>query len=283
VDSAGNLYVSDTGNERILKYDSPFTTNTVGDRALSCDVPCKSQGMALDHAGRLYVADQGNNRVLEFDSPLTNQNADRVFGQPDFTTFAPNQGGLSSSSMFNPGDVALDSSGNLFVADTSNNRVLEFDSPTTNAVADRVFGQNGSFVTNGCGPAGPGTTCAPNGVALDASGNLWVATQSRGILEFEQPFASTTLASFVLGGDAFGMSFDSADNFFVPSVSDNRVLRYPSPPVNGGANLVLGQMDFTHTAANNLNGKKLSSILPVTFPAVAIDTSVTPNRLYIAD
>ena len=68
--------------------------------------------------------------------------ADRVFGQPDFTSNLNNNGGLSASSLYIATGVAVDAQGNLYVADLFNHRVLEYDTPaTTDAVADRVFGQ----------------------------------------------------------------------------------------------------------------------------------------------
>ena len=84
--------------------------------------------MALDAQGDLYVADTLNDRVLEYDAPLaTDAIADRVFGQPDFTHSVENNGGLSVSSLDQPWSVALDAQRNLYVADTYNNRVLEYD------------------------------------------------------------------------------------------------------------------------------------------------------------
>ncbi|MDO8434503.1 MAG: choice-of-anchor D domain-containing protein [Candidatus Binatus sp.] len=308
VDGAGNLYIVDSGNHRMLEYDSPFTTDSVADRVFGasdfvtsgqCTVTelCFPFGVAVNTAGNLYVSDQ-DNRVLEFDNPLVSKQPTRVFGQPDFFSGDPNHGGLSASSMSGPSYLALDSSGDLFVADTGNNRVLEFDSPLTSAVADRVFGQNGTFTTNGCAGPDVGSTCAPAGVAVDSSGNLWVSNQNR-VMEFEAPFGANTLASFVLGqGGSFtnttcnaggisagslctpsGIAFDGNDDPYVVDSTNNRVLAYTAPATNGAdADLVLGQADFTHDTTDNFNGQKLYSS-----QGIALDMSITPNRLYIAD
>jgi NHL repeat len=165
VDSAGNLYVADTHNNRVLEYDSPFTTDTVADRVfgqsgnfnsqtcnlggISASSLCQPFGVAVDSAGNLYVEDDFNRRVLEYDSPLTTDAvADRVFGQPDFTSgsgqpCAP----PSASTLCSTRGVALDFAGNVYITDSG--RVLEYDSPlTTDTVADRVFGQGGSFTSN---------------------------------------------------------------------------------------------------------------------------------------
>ncbi len=101
-----------------------FTHNTANNGGLSASSLNSPIGVALDAQGNLYVADHANSRVLEYRAPLTTDTiADIVFGQPDFTH---NTGGLSATSLDNPGGVALDGGGNLYVADTSNHRALEY-------------------------------------------------------------------------------------------------------------------------------------------------------------
>ena len=81
----------------------------------------------------------------------------------------------------------MDGGGNLYVADASNSRVLEYNAPlSTGAGAARVFGQGGSFTTNACNfdggagvpalrPSSAIDLCDPSGVGLDGGGNLYVA------------------------------------------------------------------------------------------------------------
>ena len=92
----------------------------------------------MDSHGNLFVADQDDNRVLEYNTPLTTDTvADEVFGQGgSFSTIAQNKGGVSASSLDGPNGVALDSSGDLYVADSGNHRVLEYNNPLTNTTAD---------------------------------------------------------------------------------------------------------------------------------------------------
>src|SRR5207249_5388741 len=94
-----------------------------------------------------------NNRVLEYDTPLTSDTtADRVFGQGgSFSTTTCNNGGVSADSLCTPVGVAVDGAGNLYVADSHNHRVLEYDTPlTSDTTAERVFDQCGTFVTHAC-------------------------------------------------------------------------------------------------------------------------------------
>ena len=271
LDVAGNLYVGDTSNNRVLEYDSPLTTDTVADRVfgqggsftsntcnlggISANSLCYPEGVALDAAGNLYVAEFSNHRVLEYDTPLTTDAvADRVFGQGgSFTSGAPNQGGISASSLYGPQGVALDAAGNLYVADGNNERVLEYDSPlTTDTVADRVFGQGGSFTSNTCNPVGisASSLCGPQGVGLDAAGDLYVADSiNHRVLEYDTPLTTDTVADRVFGqGGSFtsntcnlggisasslcepeGVALDPAGNLYVADTNNGRVLEYDDP------------------------------------------------------
>jgi DNA-binding beta-propeller fold protein YncE len=209
LDSAGNLYLADLFLKRVLIYNTPATTDTSADIVIgqpdfnSADAnqggatPAKNtlnnpEGVAVDSNGNLYVADQGNNRVLRFDAPLTtNKDASRVFGQPDFAT---DTAGTSSTKMNTPVAVGVDPlSGNLYVADSINNRALEFADPANDSTADRVFGQGGDFAT---GTANKGGVSADSladvgGVVLDAAGNLIAADRiNHRVLRFDAPPAA---------------------------------------------------------------------------------------------
>lgn len=353
VDAAGNLYVADGGNNRVLEYNAPF--KNCG--SLPCVVPSanmffgqpnfqssgcddgtdpndvygvgpdslclavghnpKTVGLALDNAGNLYVADVNNNRVLEYYTPLQATSvsgsgdtiADVVFGQEgDFTADAPNNPSLSASSLYFPGALTLDVSGNLFVADVFNNRVLEYNAvggaTPPDTTADAVFGQ-GSFSTSNCyGPSDTPTNtslCEPGGVALDAGSNLYVADyQDNRILEYNAPTSGASAnitADEVFGQPSFdadacnngglsaeslcgpsALAVDSSGNLYAADTANNRALIYPTPLSNVTAGLVLGQGDFTHGGPDIV---KNSGMAGPSF--VAIDRSVTPNHLYVSD
>src|SRR5450759_1657051 len=164
----------------------------------SASTLCHSRGVAIDSASHLYVVDQDNNRVLEYDNPMTSSVADRVFGQGGSFTNGPaggtcNVGGVSASSLCNPTGVAVDAAGRLYIADLSNSRVLEYDSPLTCQVADRVFGQGGSFTTGTCNGINASSLCGPGSVAVDAAGHLYVSdARNHRVLEFDSPMTSST-------------------------------------------------------------------------------------------
>jgi sugar lactone lactonase YvrE len=192
VDGAGNLYVVDQGNNRVLEYDDPFATDTQPDTVfgqggsftssacnkggtISAATLCNPSGVAVDSAGNVYISDGSNSRVLEFDMPLvTDTRADRVFGQHGpFNSGTCNSGGVSAGSLCVAAAVALDKAGDLYVEDAGNFRALEYDTPLTNAEADLVFGQGDSFTAaaNPCpSPPSPRRTLQPSG---DHGGQWW--------------------------------------------------------------------------------------------------------------
>jgi len=192
VDSQGNVYLADLFLHRVLIYNTPATTDTTADRVIGqpnltsaqrnqndgAPVPAANtlnnpEGVAVDDNGNLYVVDQGNNRVLRYSAPITtNQAATIVYGQPNFTT---DTAGTTDSKMNVPVAAAIDPvSGNLYVADSINNRMLEFVNPANDGTADRVFGQT-LFTTGTPNLGGISATSLLDvgGVALDAQGNLY--------------------------------------------------------------------------------------------------------------
>jgi hypothetical protein len=227
VDGMGNLYVVDSMNNRVLEYNAPltngasaahvfgqaggFTSNTCNSdtggflqHSSAIDL-CDPSAVALDGMGNLYVADFNNSRVLEYNTPLNagsgetgagDATADTVFGQGgSFTSNKCNLGGKSASSICVPMGIAVDSSGNLFVADEFNNRTLEYNTPlSTDTIADRVFGECGSFTSStACIGTSADSLSNPTGVAIDNSGILYVVDSGNNrVLAYDQPLAVAT-------------------------------------------------------------------------------------------
>ena len=170
VDASDNLYVADTSNNRVLEYNAPLATDTTADAVLGQDnlmhnvanlVDAQGlyapQAVAIDASAtpnRIYVADFDNNRVLGWNNAASFTNgdaADLVIGQPDFLSSCATGPAdtVSASSLCGPEGLAVDGSGNLYVADIGNSRVLEYANPYTACA--------GAFpCVGGAGRPGPG-------------------------------------------------------------------------------------------------------------------------------
>ncbi len=297
-DAAGNLWVTDVSNNRVLMFKPPFMNGmaaslVIGQTTFTNGLPnsggTTSQtglyfpfGLGFDASGNLWVADDGNNRVLGFKPPFSNgMAASLVIGQTDFVSNgqATTQTGLRS-----PEGLGFDAAGNLWVADINNDRVLMFKPPFANGMtASLVIGQT-NFIS--IGPCAPTQTslCNPSWVGFDASGNVWVSDfGNRRVLRFTPPFSNGMSASLVIGQANFvsnsftttqtglstptGLGFDAAGNLWVSDSwttpnGNNRVLMFKPPFSNGmAASLVIGQTDFvsggaatTQTGLNNPRG-----------------------------
>ena len=161
VDGSGALYVPDSLNHRILKYENPFEYDSVADavwgqkdfsglvcnggnsKAPTAETLCFHEeyinrfvlnlygnGVEIDTDGNMWVADGGNSRVLRFPlDPASGEiakAADLVLGQDDFNSM---ETGSALDRMHAPSAVRLDDRGRAYVADTVNDRVLVFEPP----------------------------------------------------------------------------------------------------------------------------------------------------------
>jgi len=218
VDQQGNLYVPDHFNHRVLKYISPFTTDTNADEvwgqvdfsANLCnqgvlsptasslcfqrDSYGEGSGVELDLIGNLWVVDTANNRILRFpkdvDTGVITKTADLVLGQPDFVSPSA---GAALSQLNSPSALSFGPNGWLYVADTRNDRVVVFKPPFfTGMSAVSTFGSHFHD---------------PLGLEIDLSGEgVWVYDRGNSMIELWD-WDGVTVRK-VLGKDIYELGHD---------------------------------------------------------------------------
>jgi len=272
VDRAGDLWVADTFNNRVLEYVPALGTGmaasvVLGQASLTSSGPAGGpaglsavSSVRVGPSGSVWVADSGNNRVLEFVPPFSSgMSASLVLGQ---SSFNGTSSGTSASALFEPTDLSFSPTGDLFVSDHENSRIVEFAPPFSIGMnATVALGQ--PDLQSGAGATSATGLSHPFGVAFNATGALFVGDESNNrVVAYRPPFTTGEAASLVVGQAALttsaegtnstalhgplGVAVDSRDNLWVADVMNSRTLEFVPPFVNGmAATVVLGQPSFT--------------------------------------
>jgi trimeric autotransporter adhesin len=173
IDSAGNVFVADTGNNLVRKVTPAGIISTIagggtgglGDGGSATSAQLSSPfGIFVDAAGNIFIADSGDNRIREITAG--------VIATVAGGGTAGDGGAATSASLNNPTGVFADTAGNLFIADQLNNRIRKVSSGTITTVAGN--GTTGPGTGDG-GPALMARLSAPTGIAVDDFGNLFIA------------------------------------------------------------------------------------------------------------
>lgn len=277
IDASSNLYVTDTGNNTIRKITTAGVVTTPdgtagiqGDTDGTGPAAAFSQplGIAVDTGGNLYVSDNGNKAIR------------KITAAGVVTTMAgPSAGGTGgadgtgSAAKFNyPTGIAADAIGNLYVADTVNQAIRKLTSAGVVSTLAGSAGKKG--VTDGAGSAARFTY--PTGIAVDASGNLYVAEPANygGDFKFIRKITSTGVVTTLAfpGSKPFGIAADTSGNLYVTDVSTEAIWKITSGGVAttlAGGHGVRGSSDGT--------GQNASFNMPT---GIAVDAG---GNLYVTD
>ncbi len=208
LDQRGNIYIADYYNNRIRKIDTGGMITTIvgmGSGAYGGDGHAASNaslngptGIAIDSSGNIYIADYLNSRVRKVDASgiITTIAGNGTLG------FSGDGGAATDANLQNPIDVAVDRSGNIYIADQGNYRVRKVN---TSGLISTIAGNGTSSSTGDGGPATDAGVFSPYGLALDDSGNLYIAEYYRN--HIRKVWRSGMISTEVGTGD-YGFSGD---------------------------------------------------------------------------
>lgn len=209
VDSTGNVYITDTYNGCIRKVSNGvITTVAGGSTATQLTDPTF---IAVDSAGALYLSDPSNStgvtgdrlRIVAYGIVTT------VAGNGYFS-FSGDNGPAANAQFYQPGGVAIDSAGRMYIADRQNNRVRMI----ANGVITTVAGTGIPGFSGDNGPATSAQLAAPFAVAVDPAGNQYIADTNNYRVRKVSGGVITTVAG-TAGYASCGVAADSAGNVYV--------------------------------------------------------------------
>lgn len=263
IDNNGNIYLSDTVNNRIVAYSktTPDGVTIAGGNG-GGNMPNqinKPAGLFIDGFGNLFVTDQYNNRVLRFAPGSSN----------GFLVAGGNGKGSGQNQLSDPRDVFVDALGFVYIADAGNHRIQRW----------AQGGSTGITVAGGLGPGSDSMSLnSPQGVAVDKNFNIYVAdSANHRVQKFKLgEYKGKTVMGQLGKGTGFGYLFqpvdilvDAFDEVYVLEAGNNRVHKL----YNNGVGMI--------TIAGNDNGLGGSGDNQFSFPTgIAFDAS---GNLFVLD
>ena len=292
VDGAGDVFIADTYNERIRKVDSNGVMTTVagngqsgyagdGGEAILTARLYDPDGVAVDGAGNVYIGDEDNSRIRKVNTNgiITTVAGDGGYGYSGDGNAATNE------SLYYPQGVAVDAAGNLFIADSYNQRIRKVD---TNGIITTVAGNGGYGYAGDGGPATNANFRYPDGVAVDGFGNVFITEEDNDrVRKVDTNGIIWTVAgngTYGYAGDGgpatnaqlyypLGVAVDAAGNLFIADEDNYRIRKVD---LNGIITTVAGNGDYGFSGdgspATNASFRYPSG--------VAVDAS---GNLFIAD
>ncbi len=255
LDSSGNLYIADINNSRIRKVSPAGIISTIAGNGTSTDSgdngPATSAGMApselaFDATGNLYVVSNNVVRKISASGTIT------TFAGTGASGFS-GDGGLATVATFSRlGGLAVDAAGNVYIADSGNHRVREV------TIADgkiNTFAGTGGSGSSGDGGPALNAQLTPIGLALDASGNLYITDQVNYVVR--EILAATKDIITVAGN---GTSGNGGDGYLATSAQFDNI---QDIAIDGSGNLYVA----------DYNSNRIRAIGPLFIPSTAVGSS----------
>ncbi|MBS1684133.1 MAG: T9SS type A sorting domain-containing protein [Bacteroidetes bacterium] len=275
VDATGNIYVGEENNNRVTRFPAGSTAGSygtivagTGSQSSAANGVGAPLNVALDASGQLVVTDFDNQRIQRFPVGST-------AGTNGTTIAGTAVAGGTSAQLNGPTSSCYDAAGNLYVADYNNARVQKFAAGSSGgSSAVTVAGGNGSG-------SALNQLYHPEGVAVDAAGNLFVSDEGNSrVLMFPPGSTSTTYGTVVAGGNGAGsganqlnhpynLAFDAAGNLYVADLNNARIQKY----TRSGGTIYIPATAGTYTATYTTAGGCTSPVSN----SISVSPSVTPS------
>ena len=269
IDNAGNIYISDGGHSRIRKVNTSGIISTVagngsgwytGDGVAAIAASLFVGGIALDGAGNLYIVDQGNNRIRKVNS----SGIISTIAGNGTSGYSGDGGAATDAKLYQPSSVAIDASGNIFIADMANYRVRKVN---TSGIISTYAG-NGTYGFAGDGGAAASATLSiPMGVLCDGRGGLYIADGYND--RVRKIDASGIISTYAGSGSGFYsglgdgrpatnahlfqtecLALDTMGNLYIGDGGNNRIRKVSIssyiPPIYGTSAICTGIPDTLH-------------------------------------
>jgi invasion protein IalB len=245
LDANGNIYIGDTGNQRIRKVTASTgiittiagtgTSGSSGDGGQATAAQLSTPvGVAVDASGNIYIGNQTAHRVRKI---TASTGVISTAAGTGIAAFSGDGGQASSAQLNDPWASTVDGSGNVFIADLNNHRIRKITAST--GVMSTIAGNGTSGFSGDGGQATAAQLSSPSGVAVDGSGNVY--TVDRGTNRIRKITASTGIMSTIAGtgtsgstGDGgqataaqisnpFGVAVDGGGNVYIADQNNNRI------------------------------------------------------------
>lgn len=304
VDPVGNVYVADSLNQvvrRISIATGIVTTvagiplrppGNAGDGGPATEAKLNNPtAVAIDGAGNLYIADQGNNRIRKVNT-ISGIISTVAGGGAAIGPDGLGDGGLATSALLRgPTDVAVDASGNLYIADSFSGLIRRVDA--VSGIITAVAGGGTATGTDGLGDGSPATQARlnnPTSIAVDASGDLYIADTGHQMIRFVN--AASGIITAVAGNGSAGYNgdlgpavnaelyspicvrLDAANNIYIADLANNAIRQVQA--ASGTINTIAGN------GASGYSGDGgVSTAANLANPAgLAVDSA---GNLYLSD
>jgi sugar lactone lactonase YvrE len=219
VDRVGNLYIADAGNHRVRKVAVDGAISTVagnGDAGY-----LNPLGAAVDAAGNLYIADAANHRIRKvgLGGAMSTVAGNGISG------YSGDGGSATEAGLNYPSGIAVDSAGNLYIADTYSQRIRKV---AVDGTISTVAGNGNAAYAGDGGPAVEASLYDPVGVAVDVGGNVYIADS--GNLRVRKIGGDGRISTVAGNGDAgylhpTGIAVDAAGSVYIADCRNHRIRR----------------------------------------------------------